>query len=158
MSQPYKFDTTSSSAKERQQSEMYSSGKSIGGDVDDLKGASNYEALFDSGYNSNVQSKTFLDESDIESMHCSTDAANDDFTQRASKIPPTDTSKEAHSKTSVQQWSDSGVCITDSGLSITEDDTFETSQLDSETNNKATLEPSDLPRRWLKEQNSEGDT
>lgn len=136
---------------------MYSSGKSIGSDVDDLKGVSNYEALFDSGYNSNVQSKTFLEsESDIESMHCSTDAANE--SNNKTKNNPTDTSKEGNSKTNVQQWSDSGVCITDSGLSITEDDTFETSQLDSETSNKATFEPSDLPRRWLKEQNSEGDT
>lgn len=158
MSQPYNFDTTSSTAKQSQQSEMYSSAKSIGSDVDDLKGANNYEALFDSGYNSNVQSKTFLDESDIESMHCSTDAANDDSTHKGSQNHPTDTSKEGHSKTSVQQWSDSGVCITDSGLSITEDDSFETSQLDSETNSKATFDSSDLPRRWLKEQNSEGDT
>lgn len=155
MSQPY---TSSSSAKQRQQSEMYSSAKSIGGDVDDLKDASNYEALFDSGYNSNVQSKTFIDEADIESMHCSTDAANDD-SSRKGKSHPAETSKEAHSKTNVQQWSDSGVCITDSGLSITEDDHFETSQLDSETSSKAAVEPvSDLPRRWLQEQNSEGDT
>lgn len=138
---------------------MYSSAKSVGGDVDDLKDASNYEALFDSGYNSNVQSKTFLDEADIESMHGSTDAANDDSSRQDKSHPAEGSSQEAHSKTNVQQWSDSGVCITDSGLSITEDDHFETSQLDSETNSKAAVEPvSDLPRRWLQEQNSEGDT
>ena len=87
----------------------------------DLKGCSNYEALFDSGYNSNMQSSSFLEldsQSSITSdLACSEQHISDrSFRSRDSMN---------HSKTntsSLPQWSDSGVSITDSGLGIVEDE------------------------------------
>ena len=149
MSQPYGLDYSSKFiTSQQQQQEMYAQKNSVDCDDADLKGSSNYEALFDSGYNSNVQSKTFLDESDLESM-------------QSSKIDERDDQDSKNSKTNIsaqQLWSDSGVCITDSGLSITEDDSFAEPSQTSETDiQSSTVVESDLPRKWLK-QNSEGDT
>lgn len=112
----------------------------------DLKGASNYEDLFDSGYNSNMPSKTFLDsESDLEPVERKLCA--DDFEGKSSQ-----------KNLSAPQWSDSGVCITDSGLSINEDDSCETSQSELEAHKSSSpVQDCDLPKTWLK-QNSEGDT
>jgi len=142
MSQPYELDTTSKACQKSAQEDMYSSRSNVDCAETDLKSVSNYEALFDSGYNSNVQSKTFLDsESDLEPV------------QR--KPSETDT-KVSQKNIITPQWSDSGVCITDSGLSINEDEsTSEPSQSECEVKS-STLE-SELPKTWLK-QNSEGDT
>jgi len=124
---------------------MYSSRAKVDCDDADLKGSNNYEDLFDSGYNSNVQSKTFLDsESDLDVVQ--------------SKLPSDENveqSKASKKNIAAPQWSDSGVCITDSGLSINDDDNCESRQ--SETDLKSETVESDLPKTWLK-QNSEGDT
>ena len=115
-------------------------------DEADLKGASsNYEALFDSGYNSNMQSKTFLDsESDLEPAQIN----KPDVEKAIGKI-------SSQKNITTTQWSDSGVCITDSGLSINEEDSCESSQTESEI--KSSSVERDLTKIWLK-QNSQGDT
>lgn len=108
--------------------------------------SANFEELFDSGYNSNAQSKTFIDiESDFES---STSAKMVDLPVRA----------KFESSTSVKQWTDSGVCITDSGLGIQEDDNSDP-KLAATTSSKSdySVENKDLLKIWLK-QNSDGDT
>ncbi|KAJ6217207.1 hypothetical protein RDWZM_008364 [Blomia tropicalis] len=112
----------------------------------------NYEALFDSGYNSNMQSKTFLDEEEF----------NDETTTapiQSNNSKNDHHSNENNSKTSAntQQWCDSGVCITDSGLSINED-MCEPCESSKSIDYSKVSEPNEPePITWLK-QNSEGDT
>ncbi|XP_027197261.2 uncharacterized protein LOC113791661 [Dermatophagoides pteronyssinus] len=109
-----------------------------------------FEELFDSGYNYNIQSKTFLDleeEDDDDDMD-----NNQSFSSnRQQKQHPDQHSQPSNSKQqstnnddddknkfdTVQQWSDSGVCITDSGLSIQEDfeSNYESNNDTNENNN-----------------------
>lgn len=94
-----------------------------------------FEELFDSGYNYNIQSKTFLDldneeYDNIQQQHSSSNPQqhsdhhhhsqpSNSKQQQTNRDNNNDDDKNKFD--TVQQWSDSGVCITDSGLSIQED-------------------------------------
>ncbi|KAH7645852.1 ankyrin repeat domain containing protein 10 [Dermatophagoides farinae] len=99
-------------------------------DIDIDSKEKTFEGLFDSGYNSNIQSKTFLDldNEEFDNSSLSNQQQHLDRSQQSNsnrRLPLTQQqTNDANDKNkfdTVQQWSDSGVCITDSGLSIQED-------------------------------------
>src|SRR6218665_231788 len=81
----------------------------------DLKGCSNYEALFDSGYNSNMQSSSFL-ELDSQTSITSDLASSEHLSHSDRLIQARDTlslfKSDTKSSTNIlPQWSDSGLSI-----------------------------------------------
>lgn len=150
MSHQENRDTTSKSAVPMNKSETYSSNFKMEFDDSNPKSATNFEELFDSGYNSNVQSKTFIEMDESELDAC------------ISKVENVPKETKQSEKTIVPQWADSGVCITDSGLGIHDEDNFESNSLnaskcDINTKDNFSDENKDSLKIWLK-QNSDGDT
>ncbi|XP_046918229.2 NF-kappa-B inhibitor cactus [Dermatophagoides farinae] len=99
-------------------------------DIDIDSKEKTFEGLFDSGYNSNIQSKTFLDldNEEFDNSSLSNQQQHLDRSQQSNSNrrllltqQQTNDANDKNKFDTVQQWSDSGVCITDSGLSIQED-------------------------------------
>lgn len=122
----------------------------------DLK-CSNYESLFDSGYNSNMQSSSFLE------LDSSTSISSDHHHHMMSS-----SGQSRKGPQPLPQWSDSGLSITDSGLGIVEDDRHHDHHDDEEKSLKKTpiiskqLSPADMQKQealksWLANNNNVAD-
>ena len=117
----------------------------------DLKGCSNYEALFDSGYNSNMQSSSFL-ELDSQTSITSDLASGENLSHsdRFSRTRDSSSKPDNKSKT-IPQWSDSGLSIPDSGLGIVEDETHhEQEEKFLKKSAQSSIDPNkELLKSWL---------
>ncbi|UXI16988.1 Integral membrane protein [Sarcoptes scabiei] len=139
-----------------------------------------FDELFDSGYESNIQSKTFLDsdliDNDLPNDSSKPDASDNIFESKQQKsinfLPAITSSLESTSDSKFQlkqqpKWTDSGCCITESDININEDENLELiySREDSDENfssqsniygHHENIQVNSLPlESWLKQNNGE---